>query len=253
MVATRPHFSPDRIQFESHRGDKLTQGSSLGPNQEGLNNVNYWKKGLMIGAALGAMSLSACATEDFVNKKVEPVNALAEKNQNDLQATQGQVTTLSGTLDTTNQHLQANDARLAGLDQTTKEAMMRADAAGKLAEGKFLYSVVLSDDGVKFPVAAAKLSKEAEDRLSQLADKLKSDNKNVFLEIQGYTDATGAPAVNDRLGQERADAVRKFLSEQGVPLNRMSTISYGEDKPVAPNKTKKGRAENRRVVVVVLS
>jgi outer membrane protein OmpA-like peptidoglycan-associated protein len=219
--------------------------------------VNYWKKGLMIGAALGAMSLSACATEDFVNKKVEPVNALAEKNQSDLQATQGQVTTLSSNVDANNgmvnKRLDANDARLAGLDQTTKEAMMRADAAGKLAEGKFLYSVVLSDDGVKFPVAAAKLSKEAEDRLAQLAEKLKTDNKNVFLEIQGYTDASGAPTVNDRLGQERADAVRKFLSEQGVPLNRMSTISYGEDKPVAPNKTKKGRAENRRVVVVVLS
>jgi peptidoglycan-associated lipoprotein len=219
--------------------------------------VNYWKKSLIIGAALGAMSLSACATQDFVKKQVDPVNALAEKNQSDLQATQGQVSTLSSNVDATtgqlNKRLDANDARLAGLDQTTKDAMMRADAAGKLAEGKFLYSVVLSDDGVKFPVASTKLSKEAEDRLAQLAEKLKGDNKNVYLEIQGYTDASGAPVVNDRLGQERADTVRKYLSEQGVPLNRMSTISYGEDKPVAPNKTKKGRAENRRVVVVVLS
>lgn len=215
--------------------------------------MNYWKKGLMIGAALGAMSLSACATEDFVNKKVGPVNALAEKNQADLQATQGQVSSLDATTGQINKRLDANDARLAGLDQTTKEAMMRADAAGKLAEGKFLYSVVLSDDGVKFPASSTKLSKEAQDRLAQLAEKLKADNKSVFLEIQGYTDATGAPTVNDRLGQERADTVRRYLSEQGVPLNRMSTISYGEDKPVAPNKTKKGRAENRRVVVVVLS
>ena len=211
----------------------------------------------MIGAALGAMSLSACATEDFVNKKIDPVNALAAKNQSDLQATQGQVSTLTSKVDATNgqfsKRLDANDARLGGLDQTTKEAMMRADAAGKLAEGKFLYSVVLSDDGVKFPVAGTKLSKEAEDRLSQLASKLKGDNKNVYLEIQGYTDASGTPTVNDRLGQVRAETVRKYLSEQGVPLNRMSTVSYGEDKPVAPNKTKKGRAENRRVVVVVLS
>lgn len=219
--------------------------------------MNYWKKGLMIGAALGAMSLSACATESFVNKKVEPVNALAEKNQSDLQNTQGQVASLQSDVQTNNaavnHRLDADDARLAGLDQTTKDALMRADAAGKLAEGKFLYNVVLSDDGVKFPLDGTKLSKEAQDRLSQLADKLKTDNKNVFLEIQGYTDATGSATTNDRLGAQRAEAVRKYLSEQGVPLNRMSTISYGEDKPVADNKTRKGRAENRRVVVVVLS
>jgi outer membrane protein OmpA-like peptidoglycan-associated protein len=211
----------------------------------------------MLGAALGAVSLSACATEDFVKKSVAPVDALAQKNQSDLQSTQGQLSSLQGDVTTNNgtvnKRLDANDARLAGLDQTTKEAMMRADAAGKLAEGKFLYNVVLSDDGVKFPQSGTKLSKEAQDRLTQLAEKLKTDNKNVFLEIQGYTDKTGSVASNDRLGQERADAVRKFLSEQGVPLNRMSTISYGEENPATDNKTKAGRAQNRRVVVVVLS
>jgi outer membrane protein OmpA-like peptidoglycan-associated protein len=211
----------------------------------------------MIGAALTAMSLSACATKDFVNKTVQPVNALAQSNADSLKDTQGQVSGLQGDVTSkfaaTNQRLDANDARLAGLDQATKDAMMRADAAGKLAEGKFLYSVVLSDDGITFPRSGIKLTPEAQTRLASLVDKLKTDNKNVYLEIQGFTDATGTPAVNERLGQERADAVRKYLSEQGVPLNRMNTISYGEDKPVAPNKTRAGRAQNRRVVVVVLS
>jgi peptidoglycan-associated lipoprotein len=219
--------------------------------------MSYLNKGLMIGAALTAMSLSACATKDFVTKSVEPVNALAQANADSLKDTQGQVSSLQGDVNSkfaaTGQRLDANDARLAGLDQATKDAMMRADAAGKLAEGKFLYSVVLSDDGITFPRSGIKLTSEAETRLASLVDKLKSDNKNVYLEIQGFTDATGTPAVNERLGQERADAVRKYLSEQGVPLNRMNTISYGEDKPVAPNKTKAGRAQNRRVVVVVLS
>jgi peptidoglycan-associated lipoprotein len=219
--------------------------------------MSYMNKGLMIGAALAAMSLSACATEDFVNKKVEPVNALAEANANSLKDTQGQVSSLStdvnGKFAATGARLDANDARLAGLDSATKEAMMRADAAGKLAEGKFLYSVVLSDDGITFPRSGVKLTPEAQTRLASLVDKLKTDNKNVYLEIQGFTDASGAPTVNERLGQQRADAVRKYLSEQGVPLSRMNTISYGEDKPVAPNKTKAGRAQNRRVVVVVLS
>ena len=222
--------------------------------------MSYRTKGLLIGTAFAAISLSACATQDYVNKKVEPVTALAEANKTDIASTQGkvagiqgQVTGIQGDLTGVHGKLTATDARLAGLDATTKEAMMRADAAGKLAEGKFLYNVVLSDDGVKFPRGGAKLSPEAETRLAGLAGKLKADNHPVFLEIQGYADNSGSPATNTRLAQERAEAVRRYLSEQGVPLSRMSTISYGEDKPVAPNKTKAGRAENRRVVVVVLS
>ena len=55
------------------------------------------------------------------------------------------------------------------------------------------------------------------------------------------------------LGQSRAEAVRRFLSDQGIALNRMATISYGETKPVAPNNTREGRAQNRRVAIVVLN
>ncbi|MGA8809731.1 MAG: OmpA family protein, partial [Thermoanaerobaculia bacterium] len=59
--------------------------------------------------------------------------------------------------------------------------------------------------------------------------------------------------LNDELGERRADEVRRYLSRGAqLPLNRMSTISYGDTLPVAPNKTRKGRAENRRVVIVVL-
>ena len=74
-----------------------------------------------------------------------------------------------------------------------------------------------------------------------------------FVEIQGHTDDTGGTRYNDELGQRRADEVRRYLSRQyGIALNRMSTISYGDTLPVAPNKTRAGRAQNRRVVVVVL-
>ncbi|HUO11267.1 MAG TPA: OmpA family protein, partial [Caulobacteraceae bacterium] len=71
--------------------------------------------------------------------------------------------------------------------------------------------------------------------------------------IQGHTDSTGSKAENVRLGEERAEAVRLFFYQQGVPLNRMSTISYGDASPVAPNNTRAGRAQNRRVVVVVMA
>ena len=149
--------------------------------------------------------------------------------------------------------LDQHQTHLSQLDQSTKDALDRATAAGKLAQGKFLYEMVLSDDSVKFPADSAKLSKEAEQRLSDFADKLKNDNRNVYLEIQGHTDAAGSDTINDRLGEERAEAVRLFMNQHGVPLNRMSTISYGKKDPVADNKTRAGRAQNRRVVLIVMS
>jgi len=189
-------------------------------------------KPAIIAIALSAFSLGGCATKDFVREQVATVDAKA-------QATQSQV----------DQH----QTRLAQLDQTTKEALDRATAAGKLAEGKFLYSMVLSDDSVKFRPDSSKLSPEAEQRLTEFAEKLKNDNRNVYLEIQGHTDARGPANVNTRLGEERAEAVRLFMNQHGVPLNRMATISYGKADPVADNKTRTGRAQNRRVVMVVMS
>jgi peptidoglycan-associated lipoprotein len=190
-----------------------------------------WKTTAVGLVMLAGMAVTGCATEDYVNKHVGVV--------------QGQVSDLAG-------HQKDQDAHIGQLDQTTQEALNRADAAGKLAEGKFVYSMVMSDDSAHFPISGSTLSADETARLTDFVNRLKSDNKSVYLEIQGYTDSTGSPAGNLRLGQDRAEAVRRFLSDQGVALNRMSTISYGEDHPVAANNTRAGRAQNRRVVVVVL-
>jgi outer membrane protein OmpA-like peptidoglycan-associated protein len=181
--------------------------------------------GLVGAISLGALSLGGCATEDYVNKHVAVVQTEEE----------------------------AQGARLDEVGGTARDALARAEAAGKLAQGKFLYSMVLSDDSVKFPLDSAKLSPEAETRLADFVGKLTSDNRNVYVEIQGHTDSTGGDALNMRLGEERAEAVRLFMNRHGVPLNRMSTISYGDTSPVAPNTNRTGRAQNRRVVLIVMS
>ena len=186
---------------------------------------------LTLTLAIAMIALGGCATKKYVREQTGAVDTK-------LQATQGQV-------DQQGQHL-------GELDQTTQDALNRANAAHKLAEGKFLYSLVLSDDSVKFPKNGSELSPEAETRLTDLATKLKGDNRNVYLEIQGHTDSTGPKNYNMQLGEQRAEAVRLFMNKQGVALNRMATISYGDTSPVAPNDTRAGRAQNRRVVVIVL-
>ena len=181
--------------------------------------MKFNKGALVLGAVLiGSIGASGCATKGYVDKQVGTV-----------------------------------DAKVDVTDKTANDALARANAAHKLAEGKFLYEMVLSDDSVKFPTNGSELSDEAKTRLSDFVTKLKNDNKNVYVEIQGHTDAVGKPDYNLKLGQQRADAVRLFMNQQGVPLNRMSTISYGQTAPVASNDTPDGRAQNRRVVIIVMS
>ena len=120
--------------------------------------------------------------------------------------------------------------RLDEMSDTAREALGRAISAGKLAEGKQVHAI-----------------------LDQLASALVEEDGNVYLEIQGHTDSTGSDAYNRMLGERRAEAVRAYLNgEHAIPLHRISVISYGESRPIADNSTADGRAQNRRVTVVVL-
>ena len=75
-----------------------------------------------------------------------------------------------------------------------------------------------------------------------------------YFEIEGHTDNVGGKAINEKIGMERAEAVKKYLYEQyQIPLHKINVISYGAEKPVSSNKTKEGRAQNRRVVIRVLA
>ena len=181
---------------------------------------------LMAGVVISlGLLASGCATKNFVRDSVAVVD----------------------------QRVDATDSRVATVEGTAGQALQRANEAHMLAQGKFMYEVVLSDDSVKFPSDRDALSPEAEARLAELANRLKAENVNVYLEIQGHTDSAGPEAYNDQLGAARAEAVRRSLSRHGIALNRMATISYGEEAPVADNSTPEGRAQNRRVAIVVLS
>ena len=188
-----------------------------------LLTISTLRAGAVTAASLlAAVAISGCATKGFVRDQVA-------------------------------QGVAQEDVQVSEVRGTARDALDRANAAHKLAEGRFLYQVVLSDDSVKFPVNQHALSPEANARLDELATRLKTENRNVYLEIQGHTDARGSADHNQKLGEARAEAVRRYLNQQGVALNRMSTISYGKDVPVAPNDTPEGRAQNRRVVIIVLT
>jgi len=206
----------------------------------------------------------ACATKKFVRTEVGNVN--------------GKVDTLAGTVEETQERTRKNEERIGAVDQKAEaagrsatEARAAADAATGVAKDvdsrlggrintveaasrKLVFEVTLSEDQGNFKFGKAELPDQAKARLDEVIRQIKSDPKNIYFEVEGHTDNVGNPQYNEKLGMERAEAVKRYLYEQHqIPLHKINVISYGEQKPVAPNTNKDGRAMNRRVVVKVLS
>lgn len=201
-----------------------------------------------LAVALGlvvAVTTTGCATKKYVQGEVTGVNQRVD-------GVQGQVEDAQTQLREHDTRISQNKEAAAAASKTAQEALERAVAAGKLAEGKLLYETVLSDDKVKFGFDQATLSDDARAALDAFANDLKTANKNVYIEIQGHTDNVGGEKYNEQLGKKRADVVMEYLAKAGIPIFRMAAISYGEAAPVADNSTREGRAANRRVVLVVL-
>lgn len=189
-----------------------------------------------------------CATKKYTRETVAaetgPINARIDE-------VEGQVEETQTRLDNQGRELRGE---ISTVSKTAQEALQRAEEAGKLAEGKFLYETVLTDDKVRFGLESSQLSDEAKAALDAFAADLKQQNRDVYIEIQGHTDSTGSEQYNEQLALERAEAVRNYLSrEHGIALHRMNVISYGEAEPIADNGTREGRAQNRRVTLVVLA
>ena len=208
---------------------------------------------------LGAGS-TACATKKFVRGEVGQVNT--------------KVQGLSTQLEETQERTKKNEARIAEVDTKADEAGKSASAAQSSADAakadaakadahaaavesaskKLIYEVVLNEDEGNFKFGKKDLPDEAKQKIDEMVSHLKADPKNIFIEIEGHTDNVGTKVYNQTLGLERAEAVKRYLYEaHQVPLHKINVISYGEDKPVSPNNTKDGRAQNRRVVIKVLA
>jgi peptidoglycan-associated lipoprotein len=211
------------------------------------------KKTAVVGIAMVAMALglSGCATKTYVQEQVGQAAKVSDTKigevQKQVEANQMDVAGLKKSDADQNQ-------KIAQLSDTAKDALARAQEAGKLAKGKFLYEVTLTDESVKFGFNRSELSAEAKAALDAFAKKLLAENKNVYVEVQGHTDSIGSAEYNLSLGLARAEAVMRYLNMQhGFPLHRMNAISYGSGKPIADNKSSEGRGKNRRVALVVLA
>jgi peptidoglycan-associated lipoprotein len=216
---------------------------------------------------LVAGGTTACATKKYVRTSVGEVN--------------DKVDSLGRSVEQTQERTRQNEAKIAEVDtkaQNAANSAQQANSAASTAQNsanaantaartvdtkldafdkaqrRLVLEVVLSENSGGFKFGKMELPDEAKQQIDQLVARLQQDPKNVYIEIEGHTDNVGAAEYNEKLGLERAEAVKRYLYEKHmVLLHKMNVISYGETKPVADNKTKDGRAQNRRVVIRVLS
>jgi len=217
----------------------------------------------IVAVAVGA---TGCATKKYVQTSVGEVN--------------DKVDSLGRTVEQTQERTRQNEAKIAEVDtkaaaagtaaQQANSAAAAANSAAAAANSnanavggkldafdkslrRLVMEVVINESSGNFQFGKTELPDEAKGQIDQLISKLTQDPKNVYFEIEGHTDNVGAAEFNEKLGMERAEAVKMYLYEKHqIPLHKMNVISYGMTKPAADNKTKEGRAQNRRVVIRVL-
>lgn len=159
-----------------------------------------------------------------------------------------QLTQTQTQLQASSEELRAREQKLAELQAAAERAQaeLRKMETIREEEGRMIISL----SGVLFEAGGNRLSAPAQTRLDTVAQALAAyPDRNIV--IEGHTDATGSDATNQDLSQRRADAVRSYLESRGVPAERMRAIGRGESAPIASNDTAEGRANNRRVEVIV--
>jgi peptidoglycan-associated lipoprotein len=210
-------------------------------------------------AALAAASTTACATKGYVRDRVGNVNDKVESVSKSLEETQGRTQKNETAIADANQKIVQVDQKAAAAGEAAASARTAADgaatkaAAVDVAAKRIVYETTLSEDQGNFKLSESALPAEAKARIDEVVRQLKATPNGAYIEVEGYTDNRGAKAYNDKLGLDRAESVKRYLYEEHqISLHRISVISYGSDKPIAPNATKAGRAHNRRVVIKVL-
>lgn len=204
----------------------------------------------LVVVLIAGVTLTGCATKKYVNDQIASSDEMANTKIGEVQSSVEENQKAISDLEAKDKEL---EAQIAKLSETAADALKRAKEAGVLAKGEFVAEVVITDNDATFAFDKYSLSDEAKAALDAFAGKLKSQNTNVYIEIQGHTDNIGSESYNLKLGYKRAEKAMQYMNmEQGVPLHRMNIISYGEYKPIADNSTREGRAQNRRVALVVL-
>jgi outer membrane protein OmpA-like peptidoglycan-associated protein len=188
-----------------------------------------------------SLALSKVSLAESVGRTQEAVSQ-RDAALKELNITRDQM--LSKTQDELNRERQARSNAESQLAQSRKDLEQFAQVRD-MSRG----TVITLSGGVLFETGKADLLPGAQDQLSRVATYLKNSSRPVT--IEGYTDSRGSAKANQALSERRAQAVSDYFTSQGVPADRIHSVGKGKSSPIASNATADGRAQNRRVEIVL--
>jgi len=191
---------------------------------------------------------SGCATKEYVGQQIQPVS-------DRISQAEGRITKVEGQIPQLDSKITADQAKISSLESGLAKTDAKADRAlaslGNLKVERKLVLATDKKDGANFDNDSAKLSDKAKKEIDSFIGDLASD-QNATIVVAGYTDSRGSDDYNFTLGKRRAEAVSHYLMvDKNINPLHVITVSYGKNAPVADNKTKDGRAKNRRVEISV--
>lgn len=186
------------------------------------------------------------AQDDAKNAKQTYVSTLEQQKD----SSQQQLAQANSSLDATQQALDAEQKRRNDLQNQLGSAMASLDELGKMKQdgGR---TVITLDGSVLFTSDSSKLLAPAMTKLQKVAEVISEYGDKYRVRVEGHTDSRGAANHNLSLSESRAASVREFLVGRGVEPAVITSVGRGEDAPIAPNTTAEGRADNRRVELVI--
>jgi len=196
---------------------------------------------LLMGLIFGP----GCATKKYVSQEIATMDQKVQNVENSIEENQKRIREHDEQLVSIGSLITQHDSQFKTVDGKIEDVK-------KSIQGKLLFTATLKNNEAKFKFDSFELGPEAKAALDKFVETLIAQDKGVYLEIQGHTDNTGEESWNLALGKKRAEGVMEYLYKQyHVPLHRMQVISFGSSVAVGDNKTPEGRAQNRRVEILV--
>ncbi|MFB0564332.1 MAG: OmpA family protein [Candidatus Aminicenantaceae bacterium] len=213
--------------------------------------MNKYKITFLVGTVFLVVVIAStgCATKKFVREEVASLDQKVEGVASSVEESQKRIKEHDERLATIGSLITQHESELS---KQKSEFDSKISEVKKYARGRLIFQETLRNNEAKFEFDSYELTDEAKGRLDEFVEMLIAQDKGVYLEIQGHTDSSGPESWNLILGKKRAEAVMEYLYKNyHIPLHRMEVISYGSKEPLADNSTRQGRAQNRRVVILV--
>jgi len=242
---------PDSVLSAKQALDKAESVHEKDPQSDEERSYAYVaQRRAELALALGENAKAKQQSESATARYMELNDKLRTSAQAQLGAERNQVNQLGSALAQTQSGLAAEtDARKAAEARAARAMESLAKIASIKEEARGM--VITLSGQVLFVTGKSELLPAARDQLDQVAAALKDQGTVKPIVVEGYTDSVGSDQTNLKLSKDRAESVRAYLVSKGVPADKISSVGKGEANPVASNDTPEGRANNRRVEIVV--